>query len=273
MDLAGLGPSYAGVALTLLFVGIGLAEQAWPAWHPVAPAGRRWIANVGLYACCQGLSLALLPWLTVAAMATFVFVPRPGAAPDPGWAVIHVVTIVLALDLVYYLLHRLFHASATLWRLHAIHHTDLDLDVTSTLRHHPLEVVPMVAVAAMFSATIGATPGEIAGYGVLAFGVQMLAHANLNLPRRLDAALGWVIVTPAFHRTHHSRDERECHANYGEVFVFWDRLFGSGARVSPSAPAAFGVAAYLAPRFQHFGWMVLQPALRRPSGPGHSDRV
>ena len=259
MDLAGIGPSYAGVALVILFVAIALAEQSRPAWRPAVSAGRRWTTNLILYACCEGLNLVLLPVIAAVAGACSGLAPHLARPEDPGGAMLHAVFTVLGLDLAYYLLHRLFHCSGVLWRLHAVHHSDFDLDVTSTVRHHPLEILPMVVVSAGFGACIGATAGEIAGYGVLAFGVQLLAHANLRLPHRLGAVLGVFLVLPDFHRLHHSQDGRHRNANYGEVFTIWDHLFRSACRASPGDFGPFGLGDFMQPRSQQVGSLLLQP--------------
>lgn len=253
--------SLVGLFLAASFVAVALWEQARPRWTPAASAGPRWRANLTLYALCLGVRLALAPALVASAwIAGGPIMPAP-AAGIGVWA--HLIAILLMLDLVAYGFHRLLHASDLLWRIHAVHHTDADLDVTTAVRHHPFEVLPLAATSAC-GLWLGATPIEIALYGGLAFAVQALAHANVALPAWLESALSRIIVTPAFHRLHHSRDARECNANFGEILIVWDRLFGTAVRVQ--APAAFGVVGYDAPRFQTVGSMLLQP-LRAPQAP------
>jgi sterol desaturase/sphingolipid hydroxylase (fatty acid hydroxylase superfamily) len=255
----------AGMAIASLFVAIGLWETARPERPTDQHAGRRWIANLGLYAISEGVRVAMAPLLAMLTAAASLS-PFVAAAPADAFSPLHLVAIVLALDLAFYAMHRLMHAVGWLWRLHAIHHTDLALDVTTTVRHHPLEAIPIAATAIGIGALIGATPGEIAFYGVLAFAVQLLAHANVALPPRLARAIGGILVTPGFHRLHHSRDTRECHANYGQVFSLWDRLFGTA--VAPKDDVAqFGVEEFTAPRFQTIHGILLQPVLQRPRSP------
>lgn len=262
MDLVGPGLSIAGILAPVTFVGVAAWEWWRPGWQPTAPAGPRWFANLSLYGLREAAAIALMPWFA-ATVADRLPPLWPAPESMPG-AVLHAVIVVALLDLAYYFLHRMLHATPWLWRLHAIHHSDLDLDVTTTVRHHPFEALPLLAVIGIAAALLGATPAELAGFGVLAFAVQLLAHANIALPRRVERAIAPLLVTPAFHRQHHSRDTQVCHANYGEVFALWDRLFGTAAR-APAESRVFGVAEYLAPRFQRLGGMLLQPTLRQPS--------
>lgn len=271
MHLAASGLSYAGLALVLCFVLVAWWEHARPGWQPTAPTGRRWIANLGLYALCAAATLGLKPFLAplVAAGSTL----SPGAlVPEGGLAAaLHFFVVVLALDLAYYFTHRLFHALSVLWRLHAIHHTDRDLDLTTTLRHHPLEVLVIAVITAGIGAVLGASAGEVALYGMLAFGIQLMAHGNLELPPWLSSALDGLVLTPRFHRLHHSLDQRESDANFAEVFTIWDRLFGTLAK-SRDGPTGYGVSDYLSPRFQSFLWMLVQPAIPLPSRPPEASR-
>ena len=262
MEFFANGLPLAGIAVAALFVAVGLWETARPELKSDHNAGRRWIANLGLYALSEGVRVAMAPLLAMLAAAASL---TSFAAPSQGgFSPLHLVAVGLLLDLAFYAMHRLLHAVDWLWRLHAIHHTDLALDVTTTVRHHPLETVPIAVTAFGVGALIGATPGEIAFYGVLAFAVQLLAHANVALPPRLAHAIGCVLVTPGFHRLHHSRDTRECHANYGQVFSFWDRLFGTAVMPGPAPVAEYGVVEYATPRAQSIGAMLLQPVRPTP---------
>jgi sterol desaturase/sphingolipid hydroxylase (fatty acid hydroxylase superfamily) len=247
----------------VVFVAVGLWETARPAQPTDQNAGRRWIANFGLFAISEGVRVALGPLLAALAAAASLS-PFAQAIPAESFSLTHVALVVVLLDLAFYAIHRLMHAVGWLWRLHAIHHTDLALDVSTTVRHHPLEAVPLAATALGIGALTGATPGEIAAYGVLAFTVQLVAHANVALPAAIVGPLAYVIVTPGFHRLHHSRDAREYNANYGQVFSIWDRLFGTAVMPKESAVTAFGVDDYASPRAQGLGAMLLQPLRRQP---------
>jgi sterol desaturase/sphingolipid hydroxylase (fatty acid hydroxylase superfamily) len=110
-----------------------------------------------------------------------------------------------------------------------VHHSDPDLD-TTTLRHHPIEERWVAALISPAVLLIGISPGEVVAYTLLEWFMQSAAHANLPLPTRIDAVLRHFIVTPGFHRCHHSRDPAETDTNYGQTFTVWDRLFSSRCR-------------------------------------------
>lgn len=264
MELSLVGLSNAGLLVAAALLAVGLWEHAAPERAAAMPAGPRWIANFSLYGLSTFLAAGLGLLLGDTADALLPRLPLGGAALGP---VAHAAIVILALDAAHYWLHRLLHAQ--LWRVHAVHHTDPDPDVSTAVRHHPVEIVPTTALTVFVGGLFGATATELAAYGVLAFAVQALAHANVALPRGLATAMQAIVVTPGFHRVHHSRDERECHANYGQVFTIWDRLFGTAIVASRAAPAAYGVDGFLAPRFQRLGAMLMQPVLPpdRPAAP------
>jgi sterol desaturase/sphingolipid hydroxylase (fatty acid hydroxylase superfamily) len=263
---------YAEAILTAAFVAVGLLEHIRPERPATVPAGRRWSANLLLFALGQVAWLLLAPLLAVLASRAFPVPPILAPSAGPAAALAHGVAAVLIFDLVSYVVHRLSHAWAWLWRLHALHHTDLDLDVSTTLRHHPFEIVPLALALAASGALLGASEGEFVVYGLLSFAVQLVAHANLDLQVPLARALSATIVTPRYHQLHHSRDPRECHANYGQLFILWDRFFGTLVVPSGSAPSGFGVTEYMAPRFQRIGWMLLQPISTAIGGNGRLIR-
>ncbi len=228
--------------------------------------GQRWVLNISLYAFEQLARLALAPLFT-ALLETLA-----GASPLTGaltrFPLVHLALILLALDAAAYGLHWASHHLTPLWRLHAIHHSDRALDVTTAIRHHPAELLPTALVVGGCGALIGATPWEVALYGSLAFTVQLIAHAELRLPPALLRAAGLVLVTPAMHALHHSRHEPETNSNYGEMFSVWDRLFGSlTERSATAAPIEFGLDAYTDTRFHSVGGALLQPLLRPNSAP------
>lgn len=239
----------------LLFVALALWEHLRPDRPPDPSAGWRWLSNSALFLLFEAGNLWLTPLLSFLVTPSFEGMFASGG---PG---LRLVAVLIAIDCLYYFLHRLSHAAGWLWRLHAIHHTDIDVDVSTTIRHHPLESLVLLLLIAGIATVAGVAPGELAVYGVIELAVQFLAHANVALPPRLEPAIGWLVVTPAFHRFHHSLDPRQSNANYGQVLSVWDRLFGT---LAPGAqPAEFGVGEYLAPRFQSLGWVLLQPVLRR----------
>jgi len=249
------------IAIAALLLVTALWEVGRPEHAADDAAGQRWFSNFSLFAINEGARLWLAPLIAAATG------PWPFHLPLPAASGLRYLVLLPALDLTVYVLHRLFHRIPFLWRLHAIHHTDVSVDVSTTVRHHPVEAIVMVFALVAVGGLLGATPREIAIYTTLAFAVQLTAHANVGLPPFVAAGLGLVIVTPSFHRFHHACDLTFRDANYGEILVVWDRLFGT-AVASPQAahaPSQFGVAAYLAPRFRSLAWILLQPFLPRPA--------
>jgi len=134
---------------------------------------------------------------------------------------------VAVLDLALYLQHVAFHKVPLLWRLHRMHHADLELDATTGLRFHPVEVVLSIAIKACVIAAIGASPLAVLIFETLLNATSMFNHANLDLPLAVDRALRLVVVTPDMHRVHHSIRRGETDSNFGFNAPWWDRLFGT----------------------------------------------
>src|SRR4051812_17706540 len=201
-----------------------LAIGSWEAWRPHAAAatgfGRRWASNIIVYAagvCAAG-------WLVAS-----IFGPawRTGLpeAPDLPLGAAALALGVLVLDLERYWVHRLSHGIPILWRCHALHHSDRELDVSTGYRHHPFEVA-IVALVLPLSVVALEIPGAvIIAYGAIDAIAAAFQHGNINLPRWLERGLAPIIIPPAMHRVHHSVDRREADSNFGQIFSFWDRLF------------------------------------------------
>jgi len=252
----GLTPE--AIAPTIVLLAASLLETA-RAWRPVSTSTtRRWTANLALFGLSLGLGYVMAPLVAaVVAMAGI----RLGLAERIDGPALRIAAAILSLDLLDYALHRASHRVALLWRLHQPHHSDLELDVTTTLRHHPFETAVTSVVIGGGGALLGFTPREIAIYGALALSVQVVAHANIVLPRRLTDLLAPVLVTPDFHRRHHSRMRSEADANYGQVFSFWDRLFGT-RRIGEACDVEFGVDGYRDAASQRLSRVLAQPFLR-----------
>lgn len=131
------------------------------------------------------------------------------------------------LDLIIYIQHVLFHSIPILWKLHQMHHADLELDVTSGTRFHPLEI--LLSMLIKFSAIlfIGATPFTVLVFEVVLNGMAMFNHSNIFIPKSLDGILRYILITPSLHRIHHSVLVSEYNSNFGFNFSFWDRLLGT----------------------------------------------
>jgi sterol desaturase/sphingolipid hydroxylase (fatty acid hydroxylase superfamily) len=166
----------------------------------------------------------LLSWCTTAGFGIFNAWGLTGVA--------HIVAAVAILDFQAYGVHVAMHEVRGFWRFHRVHHGDPAVDVTTALRQHPGESLIRFVSLAAFAVGIGASVEAFALYRLLS-GVQALSeHANVRVPRSLDALLSFVIATPNYHKVHHSRDAAETDTNYANIFSLWDRLF---VTVTPSS--------------------------------------
>jgi sterol desaturase/sphingolipid hydroxylase (fatty acid hydroxylase superfamily) len=204
------------------------------AWESASPRRRlnlerhwRWPHNLALVVVGTLLLRAVFPLAAVGAAAL---------AAQAGWGLMNrlpvggvtaFVLTLLLLDLAIWAQHRLFHRVPLLWRLHRMHHADLDLDVTSGLRFHPLELALSMLLKIGLALLLGAPPLAVLAFEVLLNASSMFNHANVALSPRVDAWLRWLVVTPDMHRVHHSWDPRETDTNFGFNLSCWDRLFGS----------------------------------------------
>lgn len=206
---------------------MALWELAAPCRRAEVPRLLRWTNHLALVALDSVLVRLLFP-LTAAALALQVQTAGWGLfalAAWPGW-VEGVVTFVL-LDLAIYGQHRLFHAVPVLWRLHRVHHADVDFDVTTGIRFHPVEILLSMAIKLGIVALLGPPALAVLLFEVVLNASSLFNHANLRLPSRLDAILRRVIVTPDMHRIHHSVLRAETDSNFGFTLPWWDWLFHS----------------------------------------------
>jgi sterol desaturase/sphingolipid hydroxylase (fatty acid hydroxylase superfamily) len=134
---------------------------------------------------------------------------------------------VVAMDFVIWLQHLMVHAVPALWRLHRVHHADLDYDLTTGARFHPLEIVLSMGIKFATIALLGAPVLAVVVFEVLLSACATFNHGNIRLPAALDRALRWFIVTPDMHRVHHSVEDDESNSNFGFNLTWWDRLFGT----------------------------------------------
>ncbi len=189
--------------------------------------GRRWVGNLSLV-IFDTLAVRLL--FPTAALGTALIVA------DLGWGVLNVVSLpywaavaisVAALDLAIYLQHVMFHALPALWRLHMVHHADVDLDVTSGTRFHPIEILISMIYKLAVIAVLGPPVLGVLTFEVVLNALAMFNHANARIPLPLDRVLRWIIVTPDMHRVHHSVEKPEHNTNFGFNLSFWDRVLGT----------------------------------------------
>jgi sterol desaturase/sphingolipid hydroxylase (fatty acid hydroxylase superfamily) len=258
------------MAIAVIIVVVAVAEMLWPRQELSDLTRRRWLGNVALLGCLFAIMAIAGRIPLIAAMLDDSAAVSWGLLPrlaTPLW--LEVPAAIVLLDLIAYALHRIYHATGWLWRLHAVHHSDPELDLTTTWRQHPLAVLIQALAMAGAVTLLGISPLAFAVYRGFDAIVQTLAHANLALPGRLSAALSRVLVTPDFHRLHHSPWVMETNSNYGQIFSFWDRLFGTAstrAAVDRRDPE-FGLSAFRDARAQRPDRMLAQPFVSQPTLP------
>lgn len=237
-------------------------------WELLAPRRRqaigrlkRWPGNLGIVVLDTVLVRLVLP---TGAVGSALF------AETHGWGLFHrleapawfaAVASVVLLDLAVYLQHVLFHAVPGLWRVHRMHHADLEFDVTTGARFHPIEILLSMAIKLGVVAALGTPAVAVLVFEVLLNATAMFNHGNVLLPQRLDRVLRWVVVTPEMHRVHHSVVARETNSNFGFNLPWWDRLFGT-YRAQPQAgheAMIIGIEQFRDPRELRLDRMLLQP--------------
>ncbi|MDB5367302.1 MAG: hypothetical protein JWM77_3229 [Rhodospirillales bacterium] len=244
--------------LVLAFLLIGAVETALARQRRSAHVGARWAGNLVLYVA--GSAMLLLP-AVAAAISAFA---------APSWGLLHRLDLpqpaalavgVIALDAGLYALHRLSHAVEPLWRLHAVHHSDPHVDVSTTLRQHPFALLLSSFVFAAIVGLLGLPPEAAVLYAAMQTAVTLVAHAELHVPAQLDAMLAHVVVTPRVHHLHHSRRQIETDSNYGELLTLWDRLFGTwrDPRLIDAASIAYGLDRFNDRRDQLPHRLLIQP--------------
>jgi len=187
----------------------------------------RWVNNLGIVFFNSFLLRLIFPAAAVG-MASFTSSQGWGFFNYfelPFWLV--VITSVVIMDFIIYLQHVMVHAVPALWRLHRMHHADLDFDVTTGARFHPLEIILSMLIKFATIVVLGPPVLAVIIFEVILNATAMFNHANVRLPLGLDRLLRWLVVTPDMHRVHHSVEDDEANSNFGFSLPWWDRLFGT----------------------------------------------
>ena len=253
-----------------VFAGVFAAMAAWEIAAPRRAQeirrGWRWPNNLGVVVVDTVVLRLFFPTAAVG-LALIGEARGWGLFNNLDWPTwIEIVIAVIALDFVIYLQHVLFHAVPALWRLHRMHHADLEFDVTTGVRFHPVEILISMVIKFAAVAALGASAVAVLAFEVLLNATSMFNHGNVRLPRRLDAVLRWIVVTPEMHRVHHSVERRETDSNFGFNLPWWDRLLGT-YRPDPAAGhegMVIGIPAFRDPAELRLDRMLLQP-LRSPA--------
>lgn len=214
-------------AFSAIFVVMMLWEILAPKRHQVIGRMQRWPNNLGIVLIDSLLVRLIFPTAAVG-VALFAQTRGWGLLPALGmpiWLMLGV--SVVTLDLAIYLQHVMLHAVPLLWRLHRMHHADLEIDLTTGARFHPLEILVSLVVKFAVIIALGAPAIAVLVFEVLLNVTSMFNHGNVSMPQRLDRVLRWLLVTPDMHRVHHSWHPDETNSNFGFNLSWWDRVFGT----------------------------------------------
>jgi sterol desaturase/sphingolipid hydroxylase (fatty acid hydroxylase superfamily) len=227
---------------------------------------RRWITNLGITFLNTAILRVVLP---AGALGMAVL------AQERNWGILNnvhvpyawaVAATVVAMDFTIYLQHVMFHAVPVLWRLHKMHHADLDFDLTTGTRFHPIEMILSMGIKIGVVALLGAPTLGVLVFEILLNATAMFNHGNLRLPLGVDRVLRWLVVTPDMHRVHHSIIREETDSNYGFNLPWWDRLLGT-YRAQPAVGhdgMTIGLEAYRDPKRVTFWRLLVLPFVREP---------
>ena len=242
----------------------------WESGRPLAaPPPNRWrhrARNAGLFLATLCVILPLFSGVLPDTPSILPGMPQGLLAPlDLSVCWLFVAGIVVG-DLVEYLFHRLCHRWRWLWLIHAVHHSDPDVDVTTGLRFHPLEVAMQVSLKLGAFALLGIPLWVEPARAVLFNPLDFVQHANVSYPAWVERWLPWLIMTPALHRLHHSPLMPECNSNFGPGFSIWDRLFGTFRQPQGERPLRYGLSKLTADSWQTVSGMLLTPLTARRMG-------
>jgi len=261
---------FEGAMRLAAFVAVFAAVALWEALAPRRKRSferrARWPHNLGLLLVDVALVRVFAPGAAIAVAMT---------AAGSGWGLLNALALpgwsaiaagIALLDLAIYFQHVMFHAVPALWRLHRVHHADLDFDVTTGARFHPIEILISTAVKCAAIAALGAPVISVFVFEILLNATAMFNHANASLPQRLERWLRWLVVTPDMHRVHHSVRYEESSSNFGFNLPWWDRLFGT-YRAQPRlghAVMTIGVDAFRSSQDLRLDRLLVQPLRDTP---------
>ncbi|OIO69771.1 MAG: fatty acid hydroxylase [Zetaproteobacteria bacterium CG1_02_53_45] len=219
-------PTLRLAAFLIIFGCMALAQALAPR-RPLRFGYSRWPANLGIILIDLLIVRLLFPagavgaalWAEVNEIGLFNVVNLPASA--------EIAISVITLDLIIYCQHLIFHAVPLLWRLHRVHHADCDIDVTTGLRFHPIEILLSMLIKLSVVIALGAPAAAVVIFEIILNGMAMFNHANVRLPEKADALIRLMLVTPDVHRIHHSVILSETNSNFGFNLSIWDRIFGT----------------------------------------------
>jgi sterol desaturase/sphingolipid hydroxylase (fatty acid hydroxylase superfamily) len=250
------------------FLGVAVWETLRPKYELSESLDARWGKHWLLLIVSFAVSAMLIPAspLFVAdwfAGSRYGLLNKPWMPLAARW-----ILAVLILDLARYTTHRALHSVYLLWRVHQVHHSDRDFDVTTSVRAHPLEVILFQGAALVTIAILAPPLGAVLAAELMSVFESFFSHANASLPEWLQRGLGVIFYTPDMHRIHHSVDTRMQNSNFGDIFPWWDRAFGTYR--PPCSPGedrmAMGLVEFQSGASPGFAFLLKQPFLPSPSG-------
>jgi sterol desaturase/sphingolipid hydroxylase (fatty acid hydroxylase superfamily) len=242
-------------------------------WERLAPRrslrtskGARWFSN---------LSLTFLNPLLLRLVFPVVAVNMALKAQERGWGLLNnfdlpywldIVVGIIVLDLTIYLQHVMFHAIPIYWRLHMMHHADLDYDMTTGLRFHPIEIILSMCIKLSIVAILGPPAAAVLIFEIILNCAALFNYGNVSLPKKMDRVLRYLIVTPDMHRVHHSVIIRETNSNYGFNLPWWDRLFGTYCEQPAKGHThmTIGLSQFREPKRLTLPWLLILPFIGDP---------
>lgn len=257
-----------GVFLAV-FVVMAAAEALRPKRQLTHSKGRRWLTNMSIVAL-DSFVVRLMGALAIplVAVAAAIYAARQGWGlfnwlDWPVW--LEWLAAILILDLAIWFQHLVSHKVPVLWRLHRMHHADVDIDVTTAIRFHPIEIALSMLWKIVCVVALGAAPEAVILFEIILNGCAMFNHANVALPQSVDRVLRLFIVTPDMHRVHHSVIRREHDSNYGFNLSVWDRLFGTYTPQPEKGHEGMtiGLTPYQSVDPTRLGWSLLLPFRNR----------
>ncbi len=245
----------------IIFAAVAFWEFLTPRRALTTSKKMRWISN---------LSITVFNPLMVRLLFPVLAVGMSLKADENGWGLLNIFELpywlalvigVAVLDLIIYLQHVMFHAIPILWRLHMVHHADLDYDVTTGLRFHPIEIVLSMGIKLSAVTLLGPPLIAVLVFEILLNATAMFNHGNICIPLKIDRILRFIIVTPDMHRVHHSVIIRETNSNFGFNLPWWDRLFGTyrDQPIEGHARMTVGLAQFREPKKLTLPWLLALP--------------
>lgn len=256
------------IVFLCVLAAMALWEVAAPRRRQEIPRVIRWTNNLGLVVIDTIVLRLTFPILAVGLALI---------AQDRGWGLFNIIEApawvavlvsIVVLDLVIYLQHVMFHAVPALWRLHRMHHADLEFDVTTGLRFHPVEILLSMGIKLAVVMALGPPAVAVLVFEVLLNATAMFNHSNIRLPMLVDRFLRLIVVTPDMHRVHHSVIPEETNSNFGFNLPWWDRLLGT-YRAQPKAghkEMLIGIEQFRTTRDLWLDRMLVQPVKGPASG-------